>query len=45
MLEIGYDQKTEVVNLLEAQEYSEIRVIKDMGGNDRVIVCKNLIEK
>ena len=41
VLEIGYDQKTEVVNLLEAQEYSEIRVIKDMGGNDRVIVCKN----
>lgn len=45
VLEIGYDQKTEVVNLLEAQEYSEIRVIKDMGGNDRVIVCKNLIKK
>ena len=45
VLEIGYDQKTEVVNLLEAQKYSEIRVIKDMGGNDRVIVCKNLIKK
>ena len=45
VLEIGYDQKTEVVNLLEAQEYSEIRVIKDMGGNDRVIVFKNLIKK
>lgn len=45
VLEIGYDQKTEVVNLLEVQEYSEIRVIKDMGGNDRVIVCKNLIKK
>ena len=45
VLEIGYDQKKEVVNLLEAQEYSEIRVIKDMGGNDRVIVCKNLIKK
>ena len=45
VLEIGYDQKTEVVNLLEAQEYSEIRVIKDMGGNDRVIVCKNLVKK
>ena len=45
VLEIGYDQKTEVTNLLETQGYSEIRVIKDMGGNDRVIVCKNLIKK
>lgn len=45
VLEIGYNQKTEVINLLEAQGYSEIRVIKDMGKNDRVIVCKNLIKK
>ena len=45
VLEIGYDQKTEVINLLETQGYSEIRVIKDMGKNDRVIVCKNLIKK
>ena len=40
-LEIGYDQKEEVISLLEkAGKYSEIHCKKDLGDNDRVIVCK-----
>lgn len=45
VLEIGYDQKKEVTNLLKEQGYSDIKTIKDMSQNDRVIVCKNFIKK
>lgn len=37
-LEIGYDQKDEVINLL--QEYSNIKSVKDLGGNDRCIIAQ-----
>ena len=40
-LEIGYDQKEEVINLLELEgKYIEIYSKKDLGDNDRIIVCK-----
>lgn len=40
-LEIGYDQKEEVINLLqETGKYTGIYSKKDLGGNDRIIVCR-----
>ena len=40
-LEIGYDQKEEVIKLLkETSEYENIYCKKDLAGNNRVIVCK-----
>ena len=40
-LEIGYDQKDEVIKLLEeVGEYTEIYCKKDLENNDRIIVCK-----
>ncbi len=39
-LEIGYDQKQDVINLLEEKRiYKKIYGIKDLGGNDRVIIA------
>lgn len=40
-LEIGYDQREEVVSLLEnVGHYTDIYCKKDLGDNDRIIVCK-----
>lgn len=40
-LEIGYDQKEEVIKLIEqTNEYQEIYSKKDLAGNDRIVVCK-----
>ncbi len=40
-LEIGYDQKIDVIELLENEEkYSEIYCKKDMYGNDRIVVAR-----
>lgn len=40
-LEIGYDQKEEVISLLEkVWAYTNIYCKKDLGENDRIIVCK-----
>ena len=40
-LEIGYDQKEEVIKLLEKTEkYTQIYSKKDFGNNDRIVVCK-----
>ncbi len=40
-LEIGYDQKFDVIELLENEEkYSDIYCKKDAYGNDRIIVAK-----
>ena len=40
-LEIGYDQKEEVIALLEeVGKYLDIYCKKDLGDNDRIIVCK-----
>ena len=40
-LEIGYDQKEEVIKLLEETgKYTDIYYKKDLGNNDRIVVCK-----
>ena len=40
-LEIGYDQKEDVINILEFEKkFTKIICKKDLFGNDRVIVAK-----
>lgn len=40
-LEIGYDQKEEIISLIEnTNQYDEIYSKKDLAGNDRIIICK-----
>ena len=40
-MEIGYDQKEKVIELAKQEEvFSKIEAIKDLSGNDRVIICK-----
>ena len=40
-MEIGYDQKEKVIELAKKEEiFSKIESIKDLAGNDRVIICK-----
>lgn len=41
-LEIGYDQKEEVIKLIqETNNYKNIYSKKDLSGNDRIVICKN----
>ena len=40
-LEIGYDQKDEVIKLIEeTNQYKDIYSKKDLADNDRIVVCK-----
>lgn len=40
-LEIGYDQKEEVISIIEKNKtYKNIYSKKDLSGNDRIVVCK-----
>ena len=40
-LEIGYDQKQEVIELIEnTKQYKEIYSKKDLAANDRLVMCK-----
>lgn len=39
-LEIGYDQKEEVIQILKQNNYKEIYSKKDFGGNDRIVIAK-----
>lgn len=40
-LEIGYDQKQEVIEFIEnTNKYKEIYSKKDLAGNDRIVICK-----
>ena len=39
LLEIGFDQAQEVTQLL-SESFTDIRVIKDLEGNDRIIVAR-----
>lgn len=42
-LEIGYDQKNDVLNLInKSGRYNDIKCYKDFGGNDRVIIMKKI---
>ena len=41
-LEIGYDQKEEVIELIgKTNKYTSIYSKKDLAGNDRIVICKN----
>lgn len=39
--EIGYEQGEAVSDILEKSGYTDIKVIKDLGGNDRVVIGVN----
>lgn len=39
-LEIGYDQKKSVIEILQKEGYIEIYSKKDYANNDRIIICK-----
>ncbi len=36
--EIGYDQSEEVEQILRENGYSDVRTVKDLAGNDRVVI-------
>ena len=40
-LEIGYNQGQDVMNLLKENGYCEIKIMKDYGNHDRVVVARN----
>lgn len=40
LLEIGYDQAASVTALATDAGFGNVRVIKDLGGNDRVVFCR-----
>ena len=42
ILEIGFDQKNKVINLLKKEEFYINRVYKDLAKNDRCIVCTKI---
>ena len=40
-LEIGYDQKEEVIELInKTSKYKEVYSKKDLAGNDRIVICR-----
>jgi len=39
-LEVGYNQANECKNLLNAAGFSDINIVKDKGGHDRVVICR-----
>ncbi|SFB24051.1 protein-(glutamine-N5) methyltransferase, release factor-specific [Clostridium frigidicarnis] len=42
LFEIGYDQGNEVQDLMISAGYSEVRVLKDLAGLDRIVIGKNM---
>lgn len=44
LFEIGHDQGEEVSRLLRRHGYGEVRVVKDLSGNDRVCIGKYMEE-
>ena len=42
ILEIGYDQKREVINLLRKEGFYINSVLKDFADNDRCIICTKI---
>lgn len=42
-MEIGYNQKEKIINLLKNNnKLSLIKTVKDLGENDRVVICKKV---
>lgn len=39
-LEIGYDQKEDVIKIFEENKYNNIYSKKDFGGNDRIVIAR-----
>ena len=45
-LEIGFDQKEEVIKIIkQSKKYESIYSKKDLGDNDRIIICKKVVKK
>tara|TARA_B100001057_G_scaffold499378_1_gene609782 strand:- start:1953 stop:2795 length:843 start_codon:yes stop_codon:yes gene_type:complete len=42
LIEIGFDQKKEVINLLEKKGFYINKIVKDLSCNDRCIVCTKI---
>ena len=40
LLEIGYDQAADVTAIMKDAGFADLQVIRDLGGNDRVILCR-----
>lgn len=40
MLEIGYDQLEQIKELIEKSNLEFIECVKDLGNNDRVVICR-----
>lgn len=43
ILEIGYDQAEAVRSMFVSQQYEDVTVIRDFGGNDRVVLGRKAI--
>lgn len=41
MFEIGFKQASDVSNILVSNEFKNVEIIKDLSGNDRVIIAVN----
>ena len=40
IFEIGYNQKNDVLEILEENGYTQIKCVQDLNGIDRVIIGK-----
>ena len=40
-MEIGYDQANDVKEIFEKENYKNIKVVRDLAGLDRVVICQN----
>ncbi|MBE5812618.1 MAG: peptide chain release factor N(5)-glutamine methyltransferase [Clostridiales bacterium] len=43
-LEIGYNQAEEIRKILEENNFKDIKIVKDYGNNDRVVIAKTISE-
>ena len=42
LFEIGFDQAEDLTMLAKEQNFAHVRVIRDFGGNDRVVYISNI---
>ena len=40
-MEIGFDQAEDIKEIFEKENYKNIKVVKDLAGLDRVVICQN----